>query len=74
MAWIKDTVRDRSGPSDFTEDRNWSQLPEAPFVAPQPLGPYDLPCKDTAVTLVKLYFTKVSHPLLAFPAVYVLMM
>ncbi|KAH6963757.1 fungal-specific transcription factor domain-containing protein [Fusarium avenaceum] len=60
MAWIKDTVRDRSGPSDFTEDRNWSQLPEAPFVAPQPLGPYDLPCKDTAVTLVKLYFTKTS--------------
>lgn len=74
MAWIKDTVRDRSGPSDFTEDRNWSQLPEAPFMAPQPLGPYDIPRKDTAVTLVKLYFTKVIHPLLAFQAVYVLMM
>ncbi|SPJ79653.1 uncharacterized protein FTOL_08044 [Fusarium torulosum] len=60
MAWIKDTVRDMSGPSDFTEDRNWSQLPEAPFRAPQPLTPYDLPHKDTAVTLVKLYFTNAS--------------
>ncbi|KAF4991897.1 hypothetical protein FGRMN_7545 [Fusarium graminum] len=61
-AWVKDTVRARSGPSSFTEDGNWSEPQEAPYMTSQPLQTYDLPCKNTATALVKFYFANVKNP------------